>query len=653
VTSTFTAAAAAAERMTVRPGLIAAALCLCVYGALALTVDFPRAAIGIQSDEATYYMMGHSLAEDGDLTYRYEDLVRVWREFSTGPAGVFLKKGQRINGTPDPDRQRLFFGKSFIYPVFAAPFVKLFGTNGFLVLHAILLTLVVFCGYLFLHARAPAMPSLLLATGFVGATVVPVYFVWITPELFNFSLGCLAYFCWLYKKVATRDRSPAGTAWMFSGRSDLVASALLGILTFSKPSNALLFAPIVIWQLVGSTLEGSKDSMPSKEPNRRSRSFDFLRSFDASRARRLRVAMASAAVFALVTAGLFGINIAISGDWNYQGGRDRQTYYSEFPFQNQAPKTDIGVPKSRDEALTNIIFNRRVFTTNLVHNAGYVFFGRYAGLFAYFFPAVFAIAAFLGARGRRRPWQWFVLASGLAQIVLFIIATPYTWNGGGGSVGNRYFMSAYGVFLFLLPPIASIGVSLVPWIVGSIFVAPLVLNPFSASFYPGSNPKSGALRLLPVELTLIYDLPINNEPTRVRQWYGDNPGQHDPGFQIYFLDDNSYGREVDKSFWTRGESRAEFLIKTDRPMKRAVFTLTAGPLATDVTIAVDGRSQRVHVDSGATQQVTFALGPGFPYQGTWPVWRASVSSSTGFTPVFHGSDDTRYLGVRVKPVLVP
>jgi len=39
VTSPFTAAAAAAERMTVRPGLIAAALCLCIYGAFALTVD--------------------------------------------------------------------------------------------------------------------------------------------------------------------------------------------------------------------------------------------------------------------------------------------------------------------------------------------------------------------------------------------------------------------------------------------------------------------------------------------------------------------------------------------------------------------------------------------------------------------------------------
>jgi hypothetical protein len=621
VTTPFTAAEAAAERMTIRPGLIAAALCLCVYGALALTVNFPRAAMGIQSDEATYYMMGHSLAADGDLTYRHEDLVRVWREFPTGPAGVFLKKGRTISGAPDPDQQRLFFGKSFIYPVFAAPFVKLFGTNGFLVLHAILLALVLLCGYLFLHARAAAVPSLLLASGFVGATVVPVYFVWITPELFNFSLGALAYFCWLYKEVASPDRSPTGTAWLFCGRSDLAAAAMLGILTFSKPSNALLFVPVVIWQIVGR--------------------------------RRLRIAMATAAMFTIVAGGLFGINVAISGDWNYQGGRDRQTYYFEFPFQNEAVKTSIGVPKSRDEALTNIVFNPRVFTTNLLHNAGYVIVGRNAGLIAYFFPAVFAIAAFLGAGRRRRPWQSLVLAAGLAQIVLFIIATPYTWNGGGGSVGNRYFMSAYGVFLFLLPPIASIGLSLVPWIVGSMFVAPLVLNPFAASFTPGDIAKSGPLRVFPVELTLIYDLPINNEAARVRQWYGDNPGQGDPGFQIYFLDDSSYGRETDKSFWTRGESRAEFLIKTDRAMKRAVFTLTAGPVATDVKISVDGRSQRVHLGRDASQQVTFALGPGFLYQGTWPVWRASVSSSTGFTPVFHGSDDTRYLGVRVKPVLVP
>ncbi len=54
---------------------------------------------------------------------------------------------------PDPDPSRYFYGKSFIYSAFAAPFVRLFGTNGFLVLHALLLALVAWCSYVFLHAR--------------------------------------------------------------------------------------------------------------------------------------------------------------------------------------------------------------------------------------------------------------------------------------------------------------------------------------------------------------------------------------------------------------------------------------------------------------------------------------------------------------------
>ena len=33
-------------------------------------------------------------------------------------------------------------------------------------------------------------------------------------------------------------------------------------------------------------------------------------------------------------------------------------------------------------------------------------------------------------------------------------------------------------------------------------------------------------------------------------------------FQIYFLDDNAFGRESDKSFWVRGDSRADLIVKT-------------------------------------------------------------------------------------------
>ena len=617
------------------PGRLLAAVLLCVYGGLAIAVDFPRAAMGIHGDEATYYMMGHSLAEDGDLTYRRQDLVRVWREFPSGPTGVFLKKGSDIVGgglmtrppffwtrtQDDWDTSRLYFGKAFIYPLFAAPFIKVFGTNGFLVLHALLLALVIWCAYRFLHARMPAAIAALLASAFVMATVVPVYFVWIAPELFNFSLGLLAYFCWLYKEVVPPSHVTPRTRWLLTARSDVMAAVLLGIATYSKPTNALLFVPIACWCLWRRGL--------------------------------VRTAVTSAA-FLIVAVGLFAANLIITGDWNYQGGGpNRSTFYWEFPFQTPASGYTVGKEIGRDDALTDVLFERSVVWTNLGHNLRAYFLGRHAGLLPYFFPAVFALIAFALAPRRRPAWQYFALAGALGQIALFIVTLPYTWNGSGGSVGNRYFMGAYGAFLFLIPPITRMPAAWVPWAIGGLFTAPLVLNPFVTSFRPGEHAKSGPYRLLPIEKTLVYDWPINTQADRVRVWFGDNAPDHkDPGFQIYFLDDNAY-TDADKTFWVKGESRAEFVIKTDRPMKRLLLTLTAGPEPVEVETSLARRSQAVSLSPGESKQIAFNLGEGFPYQGKWPIWTASISASSGFVPIFHGdSKDTRYLGVRVKPILV-
>ena len=127
---------------------------------------FPEGRAGLQGDEATYYSLAHSLARDGDFTFERKDLVRVWDEFPGGPEGIFLKRGktirlQRSRSVPvrprvkrnDPVRTRLYYGKSFIYPLVAAPFVFVSGTNGFLVLHALLLALDLFVVYLFITAR--------------------------------------------------------------------------------------------------------------------------------------------------------------------------------------------------------------------------------------------------------------------------------------------------------------------------------------------------------------------------------------------------------------------------------------------------------------------------------------------------------------------
>jgi hypothetical protein len=610
--------------VTLRPGLVLAAVFLCVYGALALTVDFPRAAYGFHSDEATYYMMAKSLVEDHDLAYRRDDLVRVWKEFPSGPAGLFLKRGRTISGGPDPDQRRYFFGKSFIYPLAAAPFVAVFGTKGFLVLHALLLALVLLCGYLFLHARSGPWPSAILAASFVLASVIPVYFVWIMPELFNFSLAFLAYFCWLYKEVARPERSPRGTAWLFTPRSDLAMAVLLGIATFSKPTNALLFlAPLGWWIFRLKAGEGLK-----------------------------RLIVPTLALGA-IAGGLFAVNMAISGEWNYQGGGDRRSYYFEFPFQNEVPVHDLGVSKSRETAMAHVIFSPRTFTSNLLHNLEYFFVGRYAGMLGYYFPGLFAMLALLAIPGRRPGWQWLVLAAALAQGLVFVVATPYTWSGGG--VGNRYFAAGYAAMLFLLPPVESIALAFVPWVVGGLFVAPMVLNPFVASFRPNENAKAGPLRLLPVELTLLNDLPVWTEGDRARVWFG-GAGEREPGFLVSFLDDNAYGAEADRSFWTRGDSRTEIVFKADKPIRRAIFTISAGPVPVDVTIRLGGKRYDVHVAAEGVQQITASMPAGVIFEKEVEgvhLWHLAIATKGGFTPIFFDekSSDARYLGARIRPIL--
>ena len=168
-------------------GAIASVAVALVLVAIALTIDIPKAVQGYKGDEATYYSLGHSLARDFDFAFERRDLVRVWEEFP-GPEGIWLKRGKAIRvgltgqwpfvrwtKREDPVRTRLYYGKAYIYPLATAPFVFLFGTNGFLVLHALLLALDVFVAYTFMAGRVRSTPTALAYAGvFLAASVAPV-----------------------------------------------------------------------------------------------------------------------------------------------------------------------------------------------------------------------------------------------------------------------------------------------------------------------------------------------------------------------------------------------------------------------------------------------------------------------------------------------
>ena len=51
----------------------------------------------------------------------------------------------------------------------------------------------------------------------------------------------------------------------------------------------------------------------------------------------------------------------------------------------------------------------------------------------------------------------------------------------------------------------------------------------------------------------------------------------------------------------------------------------------------------MHLDAGQTEQVTMAMPPGLPYEKEIQggrLWHASISSSSGFTPIFYDAGTT-------------
>lgn len=636
-----------------RPAGLAAASIFAVLFGVAVSVDFPRVSGGFKGDEATYYTLAHSLAHDADFTFQRQDLVRVREEYSA-PEGIFLKRGSNIDGiqtsssfpfvrlaqSPDPARGRLYYGKSYIYPLFAAPFVRLFGTNGFLVFHALLLTLCFGAGYRFLLARgSPSGYAAAFAAVFLFASVVPVYFVWLMPELFNFALVFYGYFLWAYKLVA-RDDAPSTSRferYLRSPASDYGAAILLGIATFSKPTHILLFLPLLAFALMAPRPPG------------------------APALRRWIRFFVLGTCFAVVVAGLFAINAAITGEISYQGG-NRKSFYSStgFPFANTFETFDNrGLEVATDAVPLDILFHRDTASV-LAWNLVYFVIGRYGGLMPYFFPGLLALGLFLWSRRERMAWQWLVAAGILFGSVLLLIYMPYTYTGGGGPIGNRYFIAFYGLFLFLMPPVRTSAPIVGALVIGALFTAKLVMNPYYTSRYPGEHAKTGPLRVLPIELTLLNDLPVSADVDRARRTIATPPP-----LTAYFPDDGAFPPEGD-GFWVRGESRADVILRapaqpqadgsaTPLRIRHLSLEVTNGSAPNAVVVSSGWTRQSFELQPGESRTVDLPLGAGIPYKPrrypTNYIYLFSVSSSAGFVPVLETPEtsvDSRYLGVRVR-----
>ena len=615
--------------------LLVAAVLLVLLLSAALTVDAVNNGYGLKGDEATYTAMTLSVAYDGDLAFERKDLERYWAVYTCGPDGVFLKRGTEVRlkltgswpfvrlmrwGAAPLDR--LYFGKAYIYPVFAAPFVRLLGLRGMLVFHVLLLAGVVGLGYRFLVARSPRAVALTFALAFLGASIVPVYGVWLTPEIFNLSLVFFAYFLWLYKQVAPPMTRPSRLARVVRApASDVAAAVLLGMVVFSKPLYVPLAAPVVAWPLWGFWRRGEG------EPG-------LLR--------RLGRAVLLGVVFAAVVGGLFAVNAAVSGDFNYQGG-NRKVFYTYFPHQTPAMTFDtVGYANTTNQLDRTAVLDMRDIAERYARNLVYFAIGRHAGLLPYFFPGVLAVGLWWWRWREIRAWQALSLLAVVGTVATTVAILPYTWAGGGGPPGNRYFMAVYPVLFFFLPPVQSLAVPLAAWAGGALFTAQLVLNPYYTARFPYFNLDHGLVRALPVELTMVNDLPVMLDRNRSLIRYGGNPE-----LLLYLLDRNAYPPEP-AGLWFAGRRRGDVIVRTSGQLSSMRLRVTS---AVDgrVWVSFAGDGTTLSMKRGQSVEVTFAEPEGV-YSDRGYSYVLSVKPSDGMVPKNYDpkTTDKRFLGALIQ-----
>jgi hypothetical protein len=600
------------------PAVAAIAVLAMFAFAAAISVDVVRIGYGVKGDEATYVAMALSAAYDHDLRYERRDLERFWGLYRSGPEGLFLKRGSawhlRLKGAPPfvqvartPENpNRLYFAKAFAYPLAAAPFVRAFGLNGLFVLQALIAVTVVACGYAFVAATSSQLSALLYALAFVGASVVPLYAVFLTSDLFNFGLVFIAYFLWLYKEVAPAQ----GGRFLRTDRSDFAAAIILGIASYSKLTNALLVAPIVLllWAR-----------------------------------RRFQAGTAVAVVFAAMLAAMLALNLWVTGELNYQGG-DRKTFYGRFPFDTPEASWDrVGIVSATDDADTKTVFDRGEVVRRTARNVEYFLIGRHSGFIPYFFPGFIATLLWLLSRERKCVWRLLVFVALGVSVAGLLIFFPYSWNGGGGPPGNRYFLSLYPVLFFLTPPLGSLVGPIVAWAGGALFTAHMLVNPFATGKFTYLAFERGAARRLPVELTIANDLPVrlSTSPIRARIPYG-----HDPEMLLYFLDQNAFPPEP-PGMWVAGGRRAEIIVRSEERIDHLSITAES-PIPTTLTIAMGAAAVTVRI--APHSPVSFNVpASGIQVEQSY-AYLLTALSSDGFVPhlMDPSSQDSRNLGALVR-----
>ena len=498
---------------------------------------------GFFSDESSYFSITQSLAYDMDIKYEREDIKRIKEYFPGGPTGIYLKKKK---GTDD----YITYAKPFMYPLFAAPFFRLFGTSGILLFNGLMLFLSILMGYLLLKQYYTPNQSLSFTLIFIFSSVTWIYIWWMTSDLFNFFTLFTALFFFFYPFKNKKNKH-----WFY------VSSVFFTAFVMSKPTN---LAPVgIIFLILLYRKEWKKFILLSL-------------------------------ICIFLTSGLVLFYYQQTGELSpklYYGG-DRTAFFTEYPFDKPEYKFVSYAKTSMDDYVQRMYITPGVGALNLF----YYFFGRFTGMFIYFFPAFFLLILFFSRK--KIPEDWFILAAISSSILIAtILFAADSYFGGSGSVGNRYFLNIFPFFFFLGFRNRGFKYWVIPVFAAAILLAPTFMDSLFHSYRPRKAGIAFPVNCFPVEKTQFMHLPTNENP-RARNL--DVGGK----YRIYFINDNFHPLEKEL-FWTKPGKETELLLLAPRKVKKFEVMLQNSPFKNRVAIQIEHKKKRGNLTAGEKKFLFF------------------------------------------------
>ena len=513
----------------------------------------------LKADEPAYLLMALSLAEDGDLRCETKDVQRAFDNYP------YLPLTNLIVMSTD-GWETVFFGKPYIYSLFAAPAVALLGINGFAAFNMLLLVAMVWMGAIYLSAFNSDSVAALFSAGFFLLSSGFAYVFWIHPEVFNmFSIAAC-----LYLALHLPDSSGSSSSRWERFRSTLFgprlrplwsgAALVLGV--YNKPMLAALGIP-ALWLF-------------------------FRRD-------RWKGAIGWLAGAAIAMTAVVGIATALTGKPSAYLGVDRGGVIVERPEEfADAVKKIQGITVARAEESVNswhwLFRFPKVDFGHLSEDGYYFLLGRHTGLVPYMPFAVLALLLFaLYSRGS--PERWLILGALVAVALYFLLWIPFNWHGGGGFVGNRYFINVYPAFLFLVTAIRPAWLPVVGSALGAIFLGSILFTPWGAPVPKASmqaHVRGGLFRYFPFELSLRHKI----------------PNYSSFGFRgVGFLGRSDVFEVADEPtgvMWTRGATRTEIWLYSNEPLERMLFDVITWNPDNEIVLELPGVREVLSFD-GATE----------------------------------------------------